>query len=101
MNSLRSYDVINMVSYALALIGAYLFIWNKSFLTKSFWKVFFFVYIGWTIFYNYLIPFPETILGTFGIPQALFASLNIIGYIPLYIALYLYAFDKKTLWPKG
>lgn len=100
INPLRVYDVIDLASYAVAVAGVGLFIWNKSFLTKSFWKVNFFLHIGWTIFYSYLIPLPETIFGTFGMSQALLSSLNLIGYIPLYIALYLYAFDKEALLPK-
>lgn len=100
INPLRAYDVIDSVSYAVAVVGAYLYIWNKSFLPKTFWKINFFLHIGWTIFYSYLIPLPETIFGTFGMSQALLSSINLIGYIPLFIALYLYAFDKKSVWPK-
>ena len=65
-----------------------------------FWKTFFYGYIIWNIFQQYILPIPQVAqeivdkdLG--GLSQPVIATINIVIFIPLFIALYLYAFKNK------
>jgi hypothetical protein len=66
----------------MAALGLFLLAAQKAFLKPIIWKAYFFIYIGWDIFMT-LIQKP--IIGIYVMQRVIFL-------LPLYIALYLYAF---------
>ena len=66
----------------MAALGLFLLAAQKAFLKPIFWKAYLFIYIGWDIFMTVI---HKPIIGIFVIQRVLFL-------LPLYIALYLYAF---------
>ena len=66
----------------MALLGLFLLAAQKAFLKPIFWKAYFFIYIAWDIFMTVI---PRQIIPMHVIQRVIFL-------LPLYIALYLYAF---------
>ena len=66
----------------MALLGLFFLASQKAFLKPTFWKAYFFIYIAWDIFMTVI---PRQIIPIHVIQRLIFL-------LPLYIALYLYAF---------
>jgi hypothetical protein len=66
----------------MALLGLFLLAAQKAFLKPVFWKAYFFIYIAWDFFMTVI---QKQIIPIYGIQRVIFL-------LPLYIALYLYAF---------
>ena len=92
----RGWEIIDILIFYLALLGLFCFAWGKSILPKIFWKIFFFTQIIWNIFYLYFVPLPDGVKELTQISQFNLATINLIFYIPLFLALYFYAFTKKV-----
>ena len=93
----RFWGIIDLVIFILAMVGLYAYIWRKELITKIFWKVFFIITIFWNIFYLYILPLPEKVLESFeqsGMSNFTGSTLSLILFIPLIVALYLYAFGS-------
>jgi hypothetical protein len=95
----RFYEFIDVVIFAFALIGLYGYAWGKGILSQGYWKVFFFIMIIWNIVYHYFIPVPAKVAETLqGQSQAYSATIGLIIFIPLIIAIYLYGYKRDDLW---
>ena len=73
---------IDMPLTIMALLGLFLLAAQKAFLKPIFWKAYFFIYIAWDIFMTVI---PKLIMPIHVIQRVVFL-------LPLYIALYFYAF---------
>ena len=82
-----TWNFIDLLISAGALAGFFLYAYKKSFLNSAFWKVYFFLFIIWDFTYNFVIE--PRVSGTNFDPIILIGFLFVI---PIYIALYLYAF---------
>lgn len=80
------WGVVDLLISSFALVGFFLFAYRKFFLTSRFWKVYVFIFIIWDFVYNLLIV--PKVKGKF----EPFSLVGLIFVIPIYIALYLYAF---------
>lgn len=82
----EGWDVLDLLISSFALMGFFLYAYKKRFLSARFWKSYFLIYIIWDFTYNFLI-LPKI--------EGKFEPFNLVGLvfvIPVYIALYLYAF---------
>jgi hypothetical protein len=70
-----------------ALAGLFLYGYKKRLFNTIFWKVFFLFYVVWDFSYNLIIE-PQSRGGDFHV----IALLGFLFVVPIYIALYLYAF---------
>ncbi len=81
------WDAVDLVITSGALAGLFLYGYKKKLFNASFWKAYFPIFIVWDFSYNLVIE-----------PRARgvnFEIISLIGFlfvIPIYIALYLYAF---------
>ena len=96
----RVWEVIDVVLMLVAMVGLFAFCWQKRWFSLIFWKIFFGGYIVWNIFQQYILPLPQVVQETVekdmgGLSQPVLATINIVIFIPLFIALYLYAFRNK------
>jgi hypothetical protein len=95
----RFYEIIDIVVFAFAAVGMFGYAWEKGFIGQAYWKIFFFVLIIWTIVYHYFIPVPAKIAETLqGQSQASAATIGLIIFIPLFIAIFLYGYKRDDLW---
>jgi len=91
----RIWEVIDAIAMLVAMLGLLAFCWQKRLLSVIFWRIFFIIYIIWNIFQQYILPWPQTVQEAMGdLSQSVAATINIITFIPLMIALYLYAFKN-------
>lgn len=95
----RFYEFIDIIISALALAGLYGYAWGKALLSDGFWKIFFFVIIIWNILYHYFLPPPPKVAESLNgqSPQSA-ATIGLIIFIPLFIAVYSYAYRRDDLW---
>jgi hypothetical protein len=93
----RFLEIADLIFFLIAALGLFAYIWKKTIFLKLAWKIYFFVQILWNIFYFYLLPMPEEIAKSFDLPQYATASIAMVINIPLFIALYLYAFKFNKL----
>lgn len=93
----RPWQIIEFISFIMAMIGLFAFSWRKKMLTQIFWRVFLPLYTIWHLSCQYFLYMPQTTpypsLG--GLSQIILA---IIIWLPLVIALYLYGFKRAELW---
>jgi hypothetical protein len=73
---------IDILLTIMAVLGLFLLVAQKAFLKPVFWKAYFFIYIAWDIFMTVI---QKQIIMIYVIQRVIFL-------LPLYIALYLYAF---------
>ncbi len=95
----RYWEVIDAVLMFVAMVGLFAFCWQKRWLSSTFWKIFFGGYVLWNIFQQYILPLPQVVQQTVekdmgGVSQPILATFNLLIFIPLLIALYLYAFKN-------
>ncbi|MFA4937333.1 MAG: hypothetical protein WC575_03540 [Patescibacteria group bacterium] len=96
----RIWEVIDVVLMLVAMSGLVAFCWQKRWFSTMFWKIFLGGYIVWNIFQQYILPWPQIVQETIendmgGLSQPVVATINIIIFIPLFVALYLYAFKNE------
>lgn len=81
------WGIIDLLISIVALAGLFLYAYKKSFLNSAFWKAYLPLFIIWDFTYNLIIE--PSVSGTTFEPIALVGFLFLV---PIYIALYLYAF---------
>ena len=96
----RVWEIIDVILMLIAMIGLFGFCWQKRWISVIFWKIFFCGYIVWNIFQQYILPWPQVVQEAMekdigGLSQPVVATINITIFIPLFIALYFYAFKNK------
>jgi hypothetical protein len=82
-----TWGIIDLVMSSGALAGLFLYGYKKKLFAPIFWKTYFVVFIVWDISYNLIIE-PKS-------RGEAFETITLLGFlfvIPIYIALYLYAF---------
>lgn len=95
----RFYEMIDLIIFAFAAVGLFGYAWEKGFISQGFWKVFFFVMIVWNIYYHYFIPLPENVAEMLERQsQAFAATMGLIFFIPLIVAIFLYGYKRDDLW---
>lgn len=95
----RHWEIIDAMIFTLSAVGLYAFCWGKRIGTHVFWKVFFFVQIVWNGYYQFFIPMVPSAKEAIGsMPQSSAAILNIVLFLPLLIAIFLYAFKRSDIW---
>jgi hypothetical protein len=72
-----------------SLAAMHLHIWDKKLLNPSLWKIYTFVFYAWDLIYNLLIQ--PTITGE---KFNKFSLIGLVTLIPLYVAVFRYAFRK-------
>ena len=84
------------------MIGLFTFSWNKKVMNLLFWKIFLFVSVIWNLCYQYFLPLPKKVseMGFGGLFRPIAATITFSLFVPLLIALYLYAFKRSELWKK-
>ena len=94
----RPWEIIDAVVFAASLLGLYGFVWRKPIATSTFWKIYFFMHVSWNVYYQFFIPIVPKAKEMMGnsLSQPLAALLNLTFFIPLVIALYLYAFNANS-----
>lgn len=95
----RFWEFTDLVVFFIALIGLFAFSWEKIIFPKLFWKAYFFIHIVWNIFYLYILPLPEKIIETMEVSQFYISTISVVFYIPLFFALYYYAFQPSMSEP--
>lgn len=95
----RFYEFIDIVLLALALTGLYGYAWEKRIFSQGYWKAFFFIMIIWNIIYHYFIIPPAKVTQSLQgqSPQSA-ATIGLIIFIPLFIAIYNYGYRRDDLW---
>jgi len=78
------WDILWLLMISWALVGLYFFSYKKAFLSHSFWKSFFVIYILWDLTFN-LIALPI-------VWEKQFDFIGFAVILPLYYSLYCYAF---------
>ncbi len=98
----RIWEIIDIIVLAVAITGLIAFSWGKKLLAQRFWKVFLLVFMVWNMLYQYFLPVLQKVsevdIGRLSRPMI--ATIVWIPFIPLAIALYLYAFKRNELWEK-
>lgn len=95
----RIYEAIDILIRGVSLLGLFGYAWEYGFIGKGFWKIFFFVMIIWNIVYDYFIPLPEKVAESLQrqSPSSA-ATTGLIFFIPLIVAIFLYAYNRDDLW---
>ena len=87
-------DAFDLAVTCPSLLALHLHIWQKKFLSKLFWQLYAIAFLIWDLAYNiYLKPH---VLGKHFDPSLLFVFAVLL---PLYIALFIYAFNTKDEIP--
>jgi len=96
----RIWDIIDILIFLPSIVGLAGFCWSKKIRNQKEWKIFFIAYLVWNISYAYIIPLPQSVIDQVGmnISQSIIASISLVPYIPLTIAIYFYSFKKDNLW---
>ena len=94
----RIWEFVDLVIFAIAFLGLYAFSWQKQVLSRSFWRAFFPAQIIWNIYYLYFMSLPESVAEEADMSRLLFGTINLLPYIPLMIALFLYTYFKDEIW---
>lgn len=95
----RFYEFIDVIVFAFSAVGLYGYAWGRGYLSQGFWKMFFIIMLVWTILYHYFIPVTTKVAESLqGQSQASVATIGLIFYIPLIIAIFLYGFQREDLW---
>ena len=99
---MRMWDIIDLIVFIISAVGLFGFCWSKRILEQQLWKSFFIICIVWNIYYQYFVPMHQVMdqFSEKGMSQPLLATIVIIPYIPMFIALYLYGFKRIELWKK-
>ncbi len=90
----RWMEFVDLSIFAVAMTGLFGYAWCIDMLHKTFWKIFFFVQLGWNIAYGFVEP-PASVGGE-GIPETplMYFVGAVIIFGPMVYALYKYAFSK-------
>ena len=94
----RTWEVVDILVMALAIIGLATFCWKKKVFGELFWKVFLVVFLAWNVFYQYFLPRLQEPPDLVELPQPIVATIEFITFIPLIVALFFYGFKKTELW---
>jgi len=96
----RFWDFFDILITAFSLIGLFGFSWKRGIYSQAFWQKLFWACIGWNIIYKYFIPIPPQAMEYFppNLSQEILATIEFIPIIPLFFALYFYAYRKAELW---
>ena len=94
----RIWEFVDICIFATAFMGLYGFAWQKQVLSRSFWRAFFPAQIIWNIYYLYFMSLPESVAEEADMSRLLFGTINLLPYIPLMIALFLYTYFKDEIW---
>ncbi len=98
----RIWDLIDYLVFLIMYAGLVSFSWNQVLFHRRFWQLFFPVMVLWNIAYMFFIsgPSPQDVEGS-----SQFVAVNIVSVIfvllislPMFIALFLYAYKRYDLW---
>jgi hypothetical protein len=87
LNKRELWSAVDMVVSFPSWVALHLHIWDKRFLSAMFWRPYAFGAVIWDVIYNVYIDHPKE-------PQSRWIYLVILIFIPLYIALFRYAFRQ-------
>ena len=95
----RYWEIIDLLVFIPACLGLYGFAWKKTIATPVFWRIYFLIHVGWNLYYQFLVPIVPKAKEMIGNGTSQFSAglLNLAFFVPLIIALYLYAF-KSNIW---
>ena len=98
IENLNALDYIDVFIFLLTLLGLYGYAFSKKIATRAVWKVVFYTFIIWSVFYEAISPFILNI-PQYGVAAEIdmWLLLNII-YLPLFISLYFYSFKSEHIW---
>ncbi len=90
----RVWETIDLVMTVIAMVGLFLFAWQKYNQSHALWRLFLPAFVVWNGFYLFLLPLPADVLEKYPLSQFVLAFPFLIFALPLFFALYLYAFAK-------
>lgn len=93
-----AWELIDLISFGVAIIGLFGFCWQKKLLGELFWRVFPVAFLVWNVFYQYFLPRLQDPPDLVELPQPIVATIELIPFVPLIVALYLYGFKRTQLW---
>ena len=91
-------DIVDMLISLVALIGVFGYAYKRKIISEDLWRVWFFVIIGWDIFYNLVLEDFTEFSEFTTIEISIVIIIMLILIIPEYIALFLYGFRSEALW---
>lgn len=89
------WEIFDALISCIAFIGLFGYLFKKKIFSKLVWKIYFFVHLLWNIFYFYFIPLQERILDILQTSPSSMIIGTLIFYLPLFFALYIYAFEEN------
>jgi len=94
------WDFVDVAIFLMTMVGFFAFCWKKKIFNRLFWKGFFVVCVSWSLIYQYFLPLPPHVaeLNFGGLPRHVLATLALVFFIPLAIAIYRYAFRQDGIW---
>ena len=101
LGSFGVYEAIDFLLFVVVMIGYFGFAWRKPILNEQTWKVVLLVTVVWNILYMYFLPVPSGVseaLSDPWFPRWMAASASLLFAMPLFIALFLYAYHEKETW---
>ena len=79
----QRFSVLDVAISLPSLLALHLHIWDRKFLAAWIWRIYAFLFVGWDLFYNFLLRAIEH--------HNLFNPINLLFALPLYIAVFRYA----------
>jgi hypothetical protein len=86
--------IIGAVLYPVATLGLFGYTYGKNIFCPLYWKIFFLVLLPWEIYATIICPPDPTF-------SAVSFCIGLVFIVPLYIAIFLYAFKNKNLTQGG
>jgi len=92
-------EVISIVLSLPATIGLFGYIFRKKILTPNIWNIFFFIYLFWSILYDFISEIDQSA----GMSNNVYIISMTIGWlisIPAFLALFYYGRESCSVWQK-
>jgi hypothetical protein len=96
----RFWELFDAFYFCMAAVGMWAFCWNRHLFTQFFWQVFFWADLVWNLLYAYVFPLNPgyAALAQDLMPRPVMATLTLVIFTPMTVALFLYAFHRHDLW---
>ena len=99
--SRRIFETIDTAIVLVALMGLFGFCFEKKMLSRLFWQIFFAGFVIWvSVYYFILPPLPAVTEHAMHLrmPVRIVTTFGLLPHIPLFVALYLYAIRRSSIW---
>jgi hypothetical protein len=104
----RIWEMAEIGFFLVALLGLFGYCWEKQMVSRLFWQIFFAAFLCWIPLYFFILPRyfsilpPATVQAGLGKTPLLtlftLAAVTVLVHVPLFAALFLYAFRRGDIW---